>query len=113
MPMRMARFDRNMRFFGEEGQNRLRNTTVALVGAGGLGSHVIQQLCMLGVGTLSIIDADVVDDTSRNRLIGAEPSDAAAGTLKVDVGERLAKSIDPTVGVLSTPIHSLASVDLN
>lgn len=101
--MSMARFDRNIRFFGEEGQNRLRNTSVVLAGAGGLGSHVIQQLCFLGIGTLSIIDDDVVDDTSRNRLVDAEPQDAVTGTLKVDVGERLAKNIDPTVGVTKHP----------
>lgn len=97
--MSTARFDRNIRFFGEEGQSRLRNTSVALIGAGGLGSHVIQQLCLLGVGRLSIIDDDTVDDTSRNRLVGAGPSDAKTHALKVDVGGRLAKSIDPMVGV--------------
>lgn len=101
--MSVGRFDRNIRFFGEEGQNRLRNTSVALIGAGGLGSHIIQQLCLLGIGTMSLIDDDVVDETSRNRLVDADPNDAATGALKVDVGERLAKRIDPTIRITKHP----------
>lgn len=99
----MTRFDRNVRFFGEEGQSRLRNTTVAVIGAGGLGSHVIQQLSFLGIGSLRIIDDDVVDETSRNRLVGSESDDATSGTLKVDVGERLARVVDPTIDVTKHP----------
>src|ERR1700739_765939 len=66
-----TRFDRNIRFFGEEGQNRLRNTRVTVVGAGGVGGHVIQQLALLGVGTITVIDKEELDETNRNRYITA------------------------------------------
>lgn len=101
--MILKRFDRNVRFFGEEGQNRLRNTNVVVVGVGGLGSHVVQQLSLLGVGSLSVIDDDEMDETSRNRLIGARSDDAVPGTLKVDVADRLARSIDSSIGVTKHP----------
>ena len=46
------RFDRNIRFFGSEGQDRLARSSVAIVGIGGLGTHVVQQLALLGIGHL-------------------------------------------------------------
>jgi len=52
----MDRFDRNIRFFGTEGQAKLRNAHVAVIGCGGLGQHVIQQLAFLGIGKLTLIE---------------------------------------------------------
>ena len=57
------RFDRNLRFFGEEGQRVLRETHVAIVGVGGLGTHVVQQLALLGVGELYLVDHEELDRT--------------------------------------------------
>ena len=54
--MHSERYDRNIRFFGKEGQDRLASVSVAVVGVGGLGTHVAQQLALLGVGRLVLID---------------------------------------------------------
>lgn len=93
------RFDRQVRFFGAEGQQRLRTTRVVVVGAGGLGSHILQQLAFLGVGSISLIDPDVVEVSNLNRLIGAQHDDASLNTSKVDVGVRLIHAIDPKIEV--------------
>lgn len=54
---------------GEEGQLRLKNARVLLVGAGGLGSPAAMYLAAAGVGTLGIVDADRVDETNLQRQI--------------------------------------------
>ena len=54
---------------GMEGQVRLRNARVAVVGAGGLGSPVILYLAAAGIGHLTIIDDDVVDLSNLQRQI--------------------------------------------
>ena len=93
------RFDRNVRFFGHEGQKRLCKTTVAVVGIGGIGTHVVQQLALLGVGTLVLIDSEEVSESNRNRYIGLRHYDPIPGTWKVDLGERLANSVDPDIRI--------------
>lgn len=50
------RFNRNIQFFGKEGQEKLASTRVAVIGVGGLGTFVINQLAMLGVGHIALID---------------------------------------------------------
>lgn len=98
--MSNTRYDRNILFFGEEGQQRLSVASVAVVGVGGLGTHVVQQLALLGVGHLTLIDSEDLDDTNRNRYIGVRYDDTIPGSPKVAVGERLAHDIDPRIEVL-------------
>jgi molybdopterin/thiamine biosynthesis adenylyltransferase len=86
----------------EVGQARLRKARVAVVGVGGLGTHVVQQLALLGVGVLLLIDDEVLSDTNLNRYVGVGPGDI--GQPKVKLGERLARSIDPSIEVV--PIHA-------
>ena len=94
------RFDRQVRFFGQEGQERLAAARVAVVGVGGLGSHVVQQLAFLGVRRLiGPIDARELGLTNRNRLVGAREDDPIPGTRKVDIAERMAKAIDGSIVV--------------
>ena len=93
------RFDRNMRFFGREGQERLSASHVAVVGIGGLGTHVVQQLAFLGVGHLTLIDKEELDETNLNRYIGARHDDPIPGTLKVVIGERTVKEVNPSIRV--------------
>ena len=97
--MVIDRFERQERLFGKEGQNRIENAHVAIIGAGGLGSHVIQQLAFLGVGCLSIVDPEDLDETNLNRLIGARWDDPILGTKKVDIARRLVNSIDCSIKV--------------
>lgn len=71
---------------------------VCIVGAGGLGSHVAQQLAFLGVSDIVIIDNDTLSDTNFNRLIGVYHDDEV-GTPKVDIVKRLVKMIDPKISL--------------
>ena len=101
-------YDRNIRFFGKDGQQKLAGAHVAIVGIGGLGTHVVQQLALLGVGHLTLIDDEELDVTNRNRYVGVRSDDPIPGSWKVDIGERLAKEINP--GICAVPIrHSLVS----
>jgi len=100
--MLLPRFDRNIRFFGQEGQARLRNTHAVIVGIGGLGTHVVQQLAFLGVGVMTLVDGEELDETNRNRYIGSREDDPIPGTKKTAIGQRLIKSIDSSIGV--TPV---------
>ena len=95
------RYNRNILFFGEGGQERLSASKVAVVGLGGVGSHVVQQLALLGVGQLSLIDYDEVDKTSLNRLIGIRANDPIPGTSKVKNGWRLAQETNPDVQLIT------------
>jgi hypothetical protein len=106
----LGRFDRNERFFGAEGQERLRRLHVAVVGVGGLGTHVLQQLAFLGVGRVALIDAEDLDKTNQNRYVTARHDDPIPGSRKVDLGERLILSIDPGIQVKIIP-NSLVSVE--
>jgi len=98
------RFDRNERLFGKEGQAKLRATHVAVIGVGGLGTHVVQQLALLGIGALSLVDPEELSASNRNRYIGARHDDPVPGLPKVTLGERLAREIDPDIAV--TKVHA-------
>ena len=97
--MDTERFHRQILLFGPEGQKKIAATRAAIVGVGGTGSHIVQQLAYLGVRQFQLIDADIVTPTSLNRLIGALPADIAARTPKVHVAERLIRGIDPSLAV--------------
>lgn len=95
------RYSRNIGLLGNEGQRKVRNASVAVVGLGGLGSHVAQQLAYLGVPDFLLIDPDVVEISNLNRLIGAAEDDV--GELKVVVAERLLHRIQSTAAVVIMP----------
>jgi len=86
-----AKFDRQIPVLTEEGQKRLANIKVAIVGAGGLGSHIIQQLAHLGITDFTIIEYDKITKNNLNRLVGASPSDISKS--KISNAERMIRSI--------------------
>jgi hypothetical protein len=94
-----GRYSRNEALFGAEGQAKVAATVVAIVGLGGLGSHVAQQLAYLGVGAFALIDDDTVTESSLNRLIGSEDSDVSDETHKVAAAARMIKRINPSADV--------------
>jgi adenylyltransferase/sulfurtransferase len=65
----LQRYKRQMMLFGEEGQERLKKAHIFIAGAGGLGSPVSIYLAVAGVGTITIVDMDEVDQTNLNRQI--------------------------------------------
>lgn len=92
------RFDRNVRFFGAEGQDRIGGKSLAVIGIGGLGTHVIQQAALLGFSTFWLIDPEVLDVTNLNRYVGVYSSDV--GTPKVELGARIIRSVNPSATVV-------------
>jgi len=93
------RYDRSIRFFGEEGQRKLRQTSVTLVGVGGVGSPLAQQMALLGVGHATFVEPQEFDNTNRNRFVGARHDDPVPGTPKVRLAGRMVREINPDVGV--------------
>ncbi len=93
--MDQERFDRQLRLFGREGQDRIAESYVTIVGNGGTGAHAAQQLAFLGVRRFGLIDADHATSSSRNRLIGIRRDDAKHETPKVEIVERLIRQIEP------------------
>ncbi len=81
----------------EEGQKRLLDSKVLLVGAGGLGSPAALYLAAAGVGHLGIVDPDVVDFSNLQRQIIHRNDDA--GVPKVDSAERAMRDLNPDVKV--------------
>ena len=63
----MNEFSRTGLLIGEEGQNQLSVSTIAVFGVGGVGSHCIEALARCGVGRLILIDNDTVSLTNINR----------------------------------------------
>ena len=88
-----GRYHRQELFFGKEGQERLAKCAVAIVGLGGLGSHVVQQLAYLGVGSFFLVDHDTVTHSNLNRVIGATEADV--GCRKVEVASRVIGAVLP------------------
>jgi molybdopterin-synthase adenylyltransferase len=87
------RYARHLGLFGAEGQKRIADSSVAIVGLGGVGSHVAQQLAFLGVCNFVLIDADSVSMSNLNRLVGA--TEEEVGTAKIEVAAQLIVGIQP------------------
>ena len=81
---------------GVEGQKRLKNSKVLVIGAGGLGSPVLLYLAAAGVGTLGIIDFDIVDESNLQRQIIHGQS---------DIGRLKSRSAKDSVNELNPHIH--------
>lgn len=84
-------FDRNIRAFGGDVQRALSDLRIAVVGCGGTGSSVIEQLVRLGVRNLILIDPDTISDSNLTRVYGSH--EGASGRPKVDVAAANALSI--------------------
>jgi molybdopterin/thiamine biosynthesis adenylyltransferase len=98
------RFSRQIALFGVNGQNKIAAAKVGVVGLGGLGSHLGEQLAYLGVRDFALIDHDIVTPSSLNRVIGAVPGDVDVMP-KVEVTARLIKSIEPEATVVAEQIR--------
>jgi hypothetical protein len=99
-----GRYSRNEALFGLEGHEKIAATKVTIIGVGGLGSHVAQQLAYLGVQRQTPVDFDLVTNSSMNRLVGAIDTDVAAETKKVVVAKRMIAAINP--GAIIEPVDA-------
>jgi len=84
---------------GEEGQLKLLDAKVLLLGAGGLGSPAALYLAAAGVGTIGIIDMDVVDDSNLQRQILHNMD--RIGERKVDSAKKTLTALNPDVNVVT------------
>ena len=91
-------FDRSIRAFGRSGQRRLEQLTIGIVGLGGTGSLVAEQLAHLGARAITLIDPDRLDMTNLNRVVGATPSDV--GRPKVEVAADHIHRVRPHVEIV-------------
>jgi molybdopterin/thiamine biosynthesis adenylyltransferase/rhodanese-related sulfurtransferase len=95
----LARYSRHILLpqVGEEGQRALKKSRVLLVGAGGLGSPVAMYLAAAGVGTIGLVDFDVVDLSNLQRQI--LHGSAGIGSPKIDSARDRLRDINPNVRV--------------
>lgn len=98
---RRGRLDRQTALLGDAGSDTLARLRVAVVGAGGTGSHAGPGLVHLGVSDLLVLDDDHVENTNLNRLVTAGHADI--GAPKNLVARRRMRQIDPAVTVTALP----------
>ncbi|HXD96183.1 MAG TPA: molybdopterin-synthase adenylyltransferase MoeB [Candidatus Acidoferrum sp.] len=105
-PMGTEQLQRYSRHFllaqvGEKGQRKLLRSKVLLIGAGGLGSPTALYLAAAGVGTIGLMDGDVVDITNLQRQVLHTTADI--GKPKVESGSRTLRALNPDVKVVAIP----------
>ncbi len=91
-----------LREIGREGQERLKESRVSVVGIGGLGCFSSVQLAAMGVGFLRLIDQDVVEKTNLHRQILFDTD--SLGYPKVEVAQKRLKALNPNVEIESLPL---------
>lgn len=82
-------------FLGRDSDQILDEARVAIIGLGGGGSHVAQQLAHVGLGTIVGFDPDAIDESNLNRLVGGTAADVPAETKKATIAERMIRAIRP------------------
>jgi molybdopterin/thiamine biosynthesis adenylyltransferase/rhodanese-related sulfurtransferase len=99
-PSQLERYSRHLMLpeVGDKGQEKLLKSRVLLLGAGGLGSPAALYLAAAGVGTLGLVDADVVDSSNLQRQVlhGTD----RIGQPKVDSAEKTLSNLNPDVKVV-------------
>jgi molybdopterin/thiamine biosynthesis adenylyltransferase len=89
------RYERNRSSISLEEQQKLGSFCVAIVGLGGLGGYIAEELARIGVGKLILIDGDVFEESNLNRQILA--CEATLGRPKAEVAQERIKQINPLV----------------
>src|SRR5262250_1140981 len=104
-PDQVARYARHLILpeVGGAGQRKLLNSSVLLLGAGGLGSPAAMYLTAAGVGKVGIVDFDTVDASNLQRQLLHGIHDV--GRAKVDSAARTLRNPNPDVGVVPIPQH--------
>ncbi len=93
----MGIFDRTEILLGKTAVNKLKSSTVAVFGIGGVGSYTLEALVRGGVGTLYIFDGDTVSETNINRQLVATVK--TIGLPKIEVAAKHALEINPEVKI--------------
>lgn len=110
----LARYNRHIIIpgFGMEAQQKLKAAKVLVIGSGGLGSPVLLYLAAAGVGTIGIVDFDVVDDSNLQRqvLFGVE----SVGKPKVEAAKKRLEALNPYIQLrlYNTHLNSQNALDI-
>lgn len=110
----LARYNRHIIIpgFGMEAQQKLKKASVLIVGSGGLGSPALLYLAAAGVGTIGIVDFDVVDDSNLQRqvLFGVE----SVGSPKVEAARKRLEALNPhiRINLYNTHLNSSNALDI-
>lgn len=114
----MSRYDRQEKFapLGLDGQRRLRDASVLIVGVGGLGSALAEMLCRAGVGRLRLLDADIVEQVNLHRQHLYTEADARLTLPKVQAAKAHLAEINAEVATEALvgrlcPDNALAMLD--
>lgn len=89
------RYQRNYKSISVEDQEKLARSTVAIVGCGGLGGAMAEELARLGVGKLILIDGDVVEESNLNRQLFA--TEETLGIKKVEAAKKRLETVNSTI----------------
>jgi hypothetical protein len=98
----MNRFDRQS-FLGKDSQKKIESSKIAIIGLGGGGSHIVQQLAHIGFKHYVILDPDRIEDTNLNRLIGATIDDVDQSRYKIEIAQRVLKNLCPDAKIEAFP----------
>jgi molybdopterin/thiamine biosynthesis adenylyltransferase len=104
-PAYQHRVTRQIAAFGAEGQARLAELRVGIVGLGGIGGLLAHELALLGVRRFVLVDGDVLEMSNLNRFIGGTHADVEARRLKIDVIAHAISGIDPGAHVTQHAVH--------
>lgn len=94
----MHKFDRIKKVIGQDALDVIKNKSVLILGCGGVGGYVAEGLARSGIGTLILVDFDIIDETNVNRQIIA--LDSTMGCKKIEVLERRIKDINGLCNVI-------------
>ncbi|MBS1596439.1 MAG: molybdopterin-synthase adenylyltransferase MoeB [Bacteroidetes bacterium] len=110
----LARYNRHIIIpgFGIEAQQKLKEAKVLVVGSGGLGSPLLLYLAAAGVGTIGIVDFDVVDDSNLQRQVLFGVSEV--GKPKVEAAKERLQQLNPHISILTynTQLTSQNALDI-
>ena len=90
-------------FLGTNADQIIASATVGVVGLGGGGSHIVQQLAHVGFQNYVMCDGDVIVDSNLNRLIGGTVADVDAKRQKVEIATRLIQGLQPEAKIVPVP----------
>jgi molybdopterin/thiamine biosynthesis adenylyltransferase/rhodanese-related sulfurtransferase len=99
-----SRYARQIRLpgFGDSAQAALLESHVLVIGAGGLGAPVLSYLAAVGVGTISVIDPDVIEMSNLHRQV--IHTESAIGTRKIDSAKQRMSGINSTLDIRTHPV---------
>lgn len=102
-----SRYNRNMMTLNPAENQKLREQKVCVIGCGGLGGFIVEELGRLGVGTITAVDGDVFDPTNLNRQLLS--TEALIGTSKAEAARDRMAQVNSEVHLI--PVHSFVTAE--